>query len=243
MDSIIEKIRKLLAKAESNNEHEAEAALLKARELMAKYKVDERSVKDAAPRKNELKHIPYCADSFSAVRNVWFVNLSKIIAENHCCAALERHQKTSRKHFVLFTGLDDDPAVALEMFSYAVQHIKDRAREFRRSIVASKTYSAQQINVKSNAWEYSYAAGFISGLAAKYEEQIKHDESGTMALVLVQPVEVTEYTASLPNTKLNPRRYLGDEEARQAGYNAGYKFNPVKQIAGKEPMQMMMKGV
>lgn len=42
-----EKIRKLLALAESPNEHEARAALLKARELMAEYKLTEAEIKDA----------------------------------------------------------------------------------------------------------------------------------------------------------------------------------------------------
>ena len=41
-----EKIRKLLALAESPNEHEARAALLKARQLMAEHKLTETELKD-----------------------------------------------------------------------------------------------------------------------------------------------------------------------------------------------------
>ena len=40
-----DKIRKLLALAESPNEHEAKAALLKARQLMAEHKLSENDVK------------------------------------------------------------------------------------------------------------------------------------------------------------------------------------------------------
>ena len=39
-----DKIKKLLALAESNNEHEARAALLKAKELMAEYKIEEMQI-------------------------------------------------------------------------------------------------------------------------------------------------------------------------------------------------------
>ena len=40
MKNYEEKIKKLLALAESDNEHEAKAALLKAKELMAIYKIE-----------------------------------------------------------------------------------------------------------------------------------------------------------------------------------------------------------
>ena len=48
-----EKIKKLLALAESPNEHEAKAALLKAKELMAEHKLSELDVKDVG--KKEVK--------------------------------------------------------------------------------------------------------------------------------------------------------------------------------------------
>lgn len=45
-----EKIKKLLALAESPNEHEAKAALLKAKELMAEHKLSEMDVKDVGKK-------------------------------------------------------------------------------------------------------------------------------------------------------------------------------------------------
>lgn len=49
------KIKKLLALAESPVEAEAQAALLKARELMAKHKLSERDLKDVG--KQEVRDI------------------------------------------------------------------------------------------------------------------------------------------------------------------------------------------
>lgn len=54
-DNYKEKIRKLLALAESPNEHEARAALLKARQLMAEHKLTEAELKDV--EKQEVKDI------------------------------------------------------------------------------------------------------------------------------------------------------------------------------------------
>ena len=50
-----EKIKKLLALAESPVKAEAQAALLKARELMAKHKLSERDLKDVGKR--EVKDV------------------------------------------------------------------------------------------------------------------------------------------------------------------------------------------
>ena len=52
-DDYKDKIRKLLALAQSPNEHEARAALLKARQLMAEHKLSEAELRD--PVKQEGK--------------------------------------------------------------------------------------------------------------------------------------------------------------------------------------------
>ena len=50
-DNYKEKIKKLLALAESDNENEAKAALLKAKELMAQHKIEEADLEDAQNKK------------------------------------------------------------------------------------------------------------------------------------------------------------------------------------------------
>lgn len=77
-----DKIRKLLALAESPNEHEAKAALLKARELMAEHKLTEVGLKDVEkqPVENILTDI-----TCSKRRNPWVIRLSVVIGENYCC--------------------------------------------------------------------------------------------------------------------------------------------------------------
>jgi len=234
MDNIAEKIRKLLAKAESNNEHEASAALLKARALMAKYKIDEQAVKDAAPRQNVLNKLKYEEDSFSSVRNTYFYKLAKVIADNHCCGAYMNYTQGRKSRWMVFAGLDDDPAVAREIFSYAVQHIQAQAKEYGRYIRESGIYPMDETKKRAAAWLDSYADGFSRGLAAKYAEQFKQDdetgECKEMALALVQPQEVKDLFKTLHRTHMYTRNNGENDNAARAGYTAGYTFNPVKQI-------------
>ena len=82
------KIKKLLALAESPVEAEAQAALLKARELMAKHKLSERDLKDVGKR--EVRDVEL-EITCSKRRDPWIVNLSGVIAENYCCQGYRRH--------------------------------------------------------------------------------------------------------------------------------------------------------
>lgn len=71
-----DKIRKLLALAESPNEHEAKAALLKARQLMAEHKLTEAELKDVEKQKvKDIRTDITC----SKRRNPWVIPLSATI--------------------------------------------------------------------------------------------------------------------------------------------------------------------
>ena len=229
MDNIkvVDKIKKLLALAQSDNPGEAENALLLARKLMAQHKLTEKDIADKRP--NKLAHAIYEAHTFSGLCNTWLIDLADVIGENHCCGVCSRSK--SRKSTVgkiEFAGLDDDPAIALELLDYAVQHIKVKAKEYRASI--PDYWGTQRKNEWTRNYETNYAEGFAEGLASKYREQNKGEDSEVMALVAVKPVEVLDFMRGL-NTKTYRTRYEhSNADARQQGYNAGYSFNPTKQI-------------
>lgn len=79
-----DKIKKLLALAESPNENEAQAALLKARQLMAEHKIGEADLEE--PEDKEVLH-KRTSVTFSKRRDGWISNLAVVIAENYCCMA------------------------------------------------------------------------------------------------------------------------------------------------------------
>ena len=100
-----EKIKKLLALAESPNEHEAKAALLKARQLMAEHKLMEAEVKDV--EKQVVKEV-WTDITCSKRRNPWVVHLSAAIGGNYCCKGCRRHRPGEQTQQIGFIGFEDD---------------------------------------------------------------------------------------------------------------------------------------
>lgn len=88
-----EKIKKLLALSESNNEHEAKSALLKAKKLMAEHKIAEIDLEDIGKKK--VVHIKTKFDC-SKRREAWMISLSAIIGQNFCCQSYRKRNITSR---------------------------------------------------------------------------------------------------------------------------------------------------
>lgn len=102
MADIKDKIAKLLALAESPNEAEAKAALLKARELMAKNKLTPEECKE---QKNQKLVKDFTDIQCTAMTNPWAASLSAVIANNYCCRAISRKRKGYKTATVGFIGL------------------------------------------------------------------------------------------------------------------------------------------
>ena len=85
MADVKEKIAMLLNLASNNpSEGEARAALLKARELMAKHKLRP----EECQKTEKTKVIRELLDvTCTAMTNPWAVSLSAVIAEHYCCCA------------------------------------------------------------------------------------------------------------------------------------------------------------
>ena len=236
MDNVIEKIRKLLALAGSNNDNEARAAMLKARKLLAQYKLSEKDI--STDKKAELRRAIYQEHTYSGKKNWWFVGLARVIAENHCCHACGTVEGKSSVFRVTFAGLDDDPMIALELFGYAVQFIMRKEKDCR--IYFNRRVSDQAArNAMVYDWMVNYADGFTKGLEAQYAEQFKQAGDECMALALVKPVEVERFAASLATRNTRVRKARAVENAARLGWTEGYKFNPTKQIATGDPVKQI----
>ena len=93
---IEKKIRKLLALSESPNEFEAQAALLKARKLMAEYKLTEAELHEGNKKVKTIKTSISCTKR----TNFWIFTLSTVIGENYCCQAVHERAKHSKTYFI-----------------------------------------------------------------------------------------------------------------------------------------------
>lgn len=212
MVDIKERIQKLLSLASSNNENEAKAALLKAKELMIKYKISEADVNE---KQDELVHI-LCEDVVWTTDSgrVWMVDLCKIIAENYLCVAAWQSKKGCRTYTLVITGMSEDASICKEVLAYALGFIRNEVKilQHRHSQTDGKTV------------ESSYVKGFIMGLQMAFEDQEEdHPEWG---LVAVKPEEVENYTKELGTKNVKTKKAGFDPLAFMKGQVDGEKFNP-----------------
>lgn len=212
MSDVKEKIRKLLALASSPFEGEAMAAMLKAKELMAKHKLSEADFEEA--KKQEMVHltcegVKWTTDS----GEIWIASLCKLICENYCCVSAWRTPYKTRTHVLEITGMRDDVDVCKDVIEYAVGFTRGAIKFMQRKYRMSDP----------KAIASSYASGFIQGLEMAFEDQ--KDEHPEWGLVVVKPEEVRQYEDSLGNRSVRSRKTGFDPLAHARGFNDGKEFN------------------
>lgn len=168
-EKIVEKIKKLLALADKSRnmaEAEAEAALLKAHELMAKYNV--------SVEITEEEKISYVHETCESKWNMGFRKpLAVIIAQNFRCETYLLGSGGS----VVFFGHETDARIAREVFEFAYDFaLKEGNRCY------NKNY---QMGRNTQGVFNSYVRGFLQGLKEKLGEQ-------STALMVVTPPDVKQ---------------------------------------------------
>lgn len=212
MADIKERIKKLLALTTSPYEAEAMAAMLKAKELMAKHKLTEDDFEEAKDQKLvhlACKDIRWTTDS----GEIWIAELCRVIAENYCCATAWSTPCKTRTHILEITGMREDAEICKHVITYAVRFVRGSIKVQQRK----QRYS----DPKSVA--ASYAKGFIEGLEMAFEDQ--RDEHPEWGLVIVEPQEVKEYKDGLKSKNVRTRGTEFNPLAHLKGFNDGKEFN------------------
>lgn len=207
------KVRDLLALAGSSNEHEAKAALLKARELMVKYKISDASLSEINDGEVVRRHMDI---TYSARRDPWVPMLATTIAEHHCCRAIASYKKKSQTKRIVIIGFEGDADIVQEILTYAVDCVRSVTIHMRKKDVRQAD---------------GYGFGFTAGL---YDAYGKQEES--YGLVLVVPKEVDEQLSGLKKQKqVIQQANDGDSwRAYVKGVQDGRKFHAQKRLKGAE---------
>ncbi len=215
-----EKIKKLLALAQSPNEHEARAALLKARELMAEHKLSEAEIKDV--EKQKVKDFIIDGLTCSKRLDPWIIPLSAAIAENYCCSSYRNHKYGKQMQYIGIIGLEDDAEICEAVIRYAVDCVRAHNKETR------KEYGSYSYYVRNICDSYGY--GFAVGVDDMYKQQQKDNEDG-WGLVMIMPQEVKEASGRLGHQPFQARTEdTINGSAYTRGFYDGKKFDPTRRI-------------
>lgn len=202
---IKDKISKLLALSESPNEHEAQLALQKAKELMTQHRL---SVEDLTPQSRVIHRETDV--TFSKRRDSWTLALAGVIAENYCCRAFSRRRSGMQTRKVCFAGFPADIELCERVFRYALDCVKGWiANTTRRN---KSLYSAQELSALSN----SYAKGYIAGVYTSLRKQQKDQQE--WGLIASPRSEVDESVRDL-----RTERVAGEDEIVKSIYLVGFK--------------------
>lgn len=225
MSNVKEKVAALLALATSPNEHEAKAALLKARELMAKYKLNPDEVTE---KKSETVVREHVNVTCTTMTDSWAISLASIIAGRHCCKAFRWHEYKSKTTYIGFVGFEDDFAVCKRIFLYAYECVQSRCRQIQtRNRRAGCT--GKELREMCNA----YGMGFCSGLRAAYDEQDEGHQEWGLVLKVPQAVEESMKDMGKPKPYGKVRVDGWRKQYAAAGFAEGKAFDPTRRLGGR----------
>ena len=217
IENIKETISKLLALSGSPNEHEAKAALLKARELMAKHKIREADIEQIKDAKviDRLTNI-----ACTKMTNTWAVRLSNIIADHYCCRSYRQSYSGSKKVTIGLVGLEGDIDICEQILNYAFECIASECKQIRKQF--QHTYVPAVTRQMADA----YGNGFCAGILQAYREQ--DSENQEYGLILVTPQPVIDVISQMDyGGSYGVINYEGwRNRFAQQGYRDGVQFDP-----------------
>lgn len=209
-EQALNQIQKLLAlgdKSRNDSDAEAELAILKAQELMAKYDI---SIEEANEEKGPEYLEATCEHKWDYA---YRVPLAHVMAKNFRCELFLRGKR------IIFMGHKTDAEICKATFEFAYNFIMKRG---------SQEYNWRyQAGRRTKGVFNSYATGFIIGLQKALDAQC-------VALAIVTPPDVTSrYEEMSKNWKVNKTRMRGDSmdpEIVQKGVKDGKEFMTKKSI-------------
>lgn len=207
------KIANLLSLASSPEPEEAKAALLKARELMAKHKLTPEECREHGAESVRREVLPITC---TAMTNSWAVALAVVIARHYCCEAFRSKVKKKKLVSVGLTGLEDDFQVCRSVILCAHEHVMAYCRyDIRRK----PGEPAKVYREKCNA----YGWGFVSGLNAAFKQQDAEHQEWGLVLAVPQIVHDQFKDAKYEAWGKSPD---GHTEYKRRGFQDGSRYSP-----------------
>lgn len=222
---IIEKIKKLLALANSCNEHEAALAASHAQRLLSEHNLAMADI--------EASHKPDKADkvetTVSKTLPKWLRNLSAGVSTAFDCQAIH-HPATGKMSFI---GVGADVHVAVYTFTYLDRTVRKLCTNYMKHHVSSTI-----ANRHRELMRQSYYLGAVSTINTRLREQKVQTPVTTGALVPVKEGLIKQAMSEIGNLRtvrsrksyINADAYTkGQTDGRQVGIHHGIGSRAVSQ--------------
>lgn len=207
--AIIEKIRKLLALANSSNEHEAALAAGHAQRLLSEHNLAMADI--------EATHKPDRAEKIetpvSKSLPKWMRHLSAGVSSAFDCQAIH-HPATGRMTFI---GVGSDAQVAAYTFTFLHRTVRKLCGAYMKQYGDSTIANRQREFMRQ-----SYYLGAVSTISARLMEQKLMTPVTTGALVPVKEVLIRKAMNEIGNIRtINSRRSYINSDAYSSGQTDG----------------------
>jgi len=212
-EKLLAKIHNLFKLAEGNsNQNEAQNAMLKAQQLMAKNGIEQSEVIGILKPKEVL------SENITEVGRLswWEKSLSMIVAKNFRCE-IYIHKVRYKGGSIVFLGLKDDVRLAKMVYNFATAAILNDTVKFVKQY--KKNYVVYNVGIKND-----FLNGWLKGLDAKYKEQVSQNGWG---LILVKDPLVQQELGKIHLRKGQRNSVNRDhnDNAYGKGFENGSKFN------------------
>ena len=191
MDTIKDKIRKLLSLSKSSNEHEAALALHKAQKLLRKYNLSTEEIFNFTTD-NVREDVAFCQKRIP----VWIGWLASVIAETFQVKVYKSYEfdrSEPQTQFIgrgiRFVGFEADLMIAKHCFIYLQRSIENGYRKKRAEI--------KSMGVKN------FPRNFKNAYALGYIEAVKEKMAQLARIQPRQEFQANEHVSNLPVVKQN----------------------------------------
>ena len=228
---LIDRIKKLLALANSSNANEAASAAAKAAELMQEHKLSEADVSDDMEDGSEITELPMGAEGFLAS---WKFALVSQVARSFFCEAIAlRHMKRRKVRIV---GRRRDAEVASHVFEHFVREIERLAKEERNDsfVVLGEMTGTMDPRDYLNHFRQGAAAGIADKLKLVTASFAKQSEKA-MVLVTTSKDELRGYLKNkFGDSKVVSNDGMGRDASNEMAFARGYEKGADLSVPGRD---------